>query len=79
MHRALCADLLLGDDHQFCEGETVAVEAWIERRDVPGELLGYRPQYGFAEDTPFDIVKTAIVGLLDANARLRSAPSSSTK
>jgi len=28
----------------------VDVDAWIERRDVPGELAGYRPQYGFAND-----------------------------
>ena len=49
--------------------ETVAVEAWIERRDVPGELLGYRPQYGFAEDTPFDIVKTGSLGSLATGQR----------
>lgn len=30
----------------------VTVDAWIERRDVPGELRGYRPQYGFTPDTP---------------------------
>jgi hypothetical protein len=31
--------------------ETVDIDAWIERRDMPGELAGYRPQYGFAADT----------------------------
>ncbi|MBL8323890.1 MAG: hypothetical protein JNJ89_02920 [Rubrivivax sp.] len=27
--------------------EPVVVDAWVERRDVPGELPGERPQYGF--------------------------------
>ena len=40
------------------------MNAWIERRDVPGELLGYRPQYGFADDTPHDIIKTGSLGSL---------------
>jgi Subtilase family len=44
--------------------QPVSVDAWIERRDVPGELLGYRPQYGFAEDTLHGIVKTGSLGSL---------------
>lgn len=30
--------------------DEVEVDAWIERRDVPGELPGFRPQYGFDGD-----------------------------
>jgi hypothetical protein len=26
----------------------LTIDAWIERRDIPGELRGFRPQYGFA-------------------------------
>jgi Subtilase family len=29
----------------------ITVDAWIERRDVPGDLAGYRPQYGFFPGT----------------------------
>ena len=27
----------------------ITLDAWIERRDVPGDLAGFRPQYGFRE------------------------------
>jgi Subtilase family len=29
----------------------ITLDAWVERRDVPGELQGYRPQYGFSAET----------------------------
>jgi len=28
----------------------LTIDAWIERRDIPGELRGSRPQYGFVRD-----------------------------
>ena len=30
----------------------ITLEACIERRDLPGELAGFRPQYGFGPATP---------------------------
>jgi hypothetical protein len=31
--------------------QPVDFDAWIERRDIPGELAGERPQYGFTSDS----------------------------
>ncbi|MEJ8824722.1 hypothetical protein WKW80_22230 [Variovorax humicola] len=28
----------------------LTIDAWIERRDLPGELAGFRPQYGFVSN-----------------------------
>ncbi len=38
----------------------ITLDAWIERRDVPGELRGYRPQYGFSADTPGTTTKGSL-------------------
>jgi hypothetical protein len=57
---------------------SVNVDARIERRDVPGELPGYRPQYGFASNGAQSVDKDSlgtlangkrsiVVGALDLN------------
>lgn len=54
----------------------ITVDAWIERRDMPGELAGFRPQYGFADEpvsgatagafgTLANGRRTVVVGALD--------------
>ena len=45
----------------------LTLDAWIERRDMPGELLGFRPQYGFV-DVDHSLTSSGALGTL-ANGR----------
>ena len=44
--------------------DVAAIDAWIERRDVPGELAGYRPQYGFVDAKPSVFTEQSTLGSL---------------
>lgn len=48
----------------------VTLDACIERRDLPGELAGYRPQYGFGANTPGRVPGGALGSLANGTRTL---------
>jgi hypothetical protein len=45
----------------------ITVDAWVERRDIPGDLDGSRPQYGFAPQASYSTAQGTLATL--ANGR----------